>query len=165
ILDGLGLADPHESRFAAIDAGKLARDREVILVGVADMNGLLRHLLAKLGDRATALVVAPESEAEVFDELGCARAASWKDRDLPIPLERWRVVDGPDAQAEAAVSILAALDGRLAPEEVSIGLCDEEVGPYLERRLGDEGVVARHAAGTPIEITRAFRLLAHLSAW
>jgi RecB family exonuclease len=165
ILDGLGLADPHESRFAAIDAGKLVRDREVILVGVADMNGLLRHLLAKLGGRATALVVAPESDADAFDDFGCARAASWKERDLAIPLERWRVVDGPDAQAEAAVSILAALDGRFAPEDVSIGLCDEEVGPYLERRLGEERVVARHAAGTPIEMTRPFRLLAHASAW
>ncbi len=165
ILDGLGLADPHESRFAAIDAGRLARDREVILVGVADVNGLLRHLLAKLGGRATALVVAPESEASSFDELGCVRTDAWKERDVEIPLERWRVVDGPDAQAEAAVSILAELGGRFAPEEVSIGLCDEEVGSYLERRLVEEGVHARHAAGTPIEATRSFRLLAHLSGW
>ena len=165
ILDGLGLADPHESRFAAIDAGTFVRDRVVILVGVADMNGLLRHLVAKLGSRATALVIAPESESEAFDELGCLRTEAWKDRDLPIPLERWRVVDGPDAQAEAAVSILAALDGRFAPGEISIGLCDEEVGPYLERRLGEERVRARHAAGTPIETTRSFRLLAHVSAW
>jgi hypothetical protein len=165
VLDGLGLADPHESRFAAIDAGKLGRARDAILVGVADMNRLLRNLVLKLADRATALVIAPESESASFDALGCLRAEAWKDRDLPLPLDRWHVVQGPDAQAERAVEILAGQGGRFAPEETSLGVCDEEVAPYLARRLAEESVLARHAAGTPIEGTRPYRLLAHLAAW
>lgn len=164
-LDALGLADPHESRFAAIDKGEVDEKHRVILVGVADMNRLLRHLVQRLGSRATALVFAPESEASTFDELGCVRTEAWKDRDLPLTTERWHVVDGPDAQAERAIEILASLDARFPPEEISIGVCDEEVAPHLERRLAEHGVVARHAAGTPIERARPHRLLAELAAW
>lgn len=161
ILGDLGLADPHESRFAAIDAGRVDQERHVVLVGVADMNHLLRRLVQVLGDRVTALVVAPEEEAAGFDDLGCVRTESWKDRDLDIPQERWRVAEGPEDQADCAIERLAGF----APEEISIGLLDEEVGPHLERRLSQAGIVARHAAGTPIELTRPHRLLADLAAW
>jgi ATP-dependent helicase/nuclease subunit B len=164
-LDALGLADPHESRFAAIEAGKIDPARRVVLVGVADINHLLRRLAERLGPRVKALVFAPESEAAAFDELGCLRTEAWKDRDLALPLDRWHVVDGPDAQAERAVSVFAALDGKFAPEEVAIGVCDEEVAPHLERRFAAEGVLAQHAAGTPVEHTRPCRLLAELAAW
>src|SRR5260221_8175082 len=165
ILAELGVADPHESRFTAIDAGDIDAKRSVILVGVADMNRLLRHLVQRLGPRVTALVLAPESEADAFDELGCLRTEAWKDRDLDLPLERWHVVAGPDAQAQRALEILASFDARFAPEDVTIGVCDEEVAPHLERRLAEAGVVARHAAGTPQPHTRPHRLLADLAAW
>ncbi|MFN0007649.1 MAG: PD-(D/E)XK nuclease family protein [Planctomycetota bacterium] len=161
ILGELGLADPHESRFAAIDAGRVDQDRQVVLVGVADMNHLLRRLVHGLGARATALVVAPEEEAESFDDLGCVRTGAWKDRDLDIPEGRWLVAQGPEDQADRALERL----GGFAPEEISIGLLDEEVGPHLERRLSQAGIVARHAAGTPVELTRPHRLLADLAAW
>jgi ATP-dependent helicase/nuclease subunit B len=165
ILDALGLADPHESRFAAIDAGRIDPDLKVVLVGVADMNRLLRRLVERLGARAMALVFAPEAEADAFDELGCLRTEAWKDRDLDLPLDRWHVVDGPDAQAERTLEILASWGGRFAPEEVAIGVADEEVAPHLERRLSEQAIVAHHAAGTPLELTRPFRLLAELAAW
>lgn len=165
ILRELGLADPHESRFEAIDAGRVDPDRKVVLVGVADMNHLLRRLVSRLGERASALMVAPEEEAAAFDELGCVRTEAWKGRDLDIPPGRWRVADGPEDQADRAIAILSDLGGRFAPEEISIGLCDEEVAPHLERRFAEERIVARHAAGTPVELTRPYRLLADLAAW
>ncbi|HEV8113719.1 MAG TPA: PD-(D/E)XK nuclease family protein [Planctomycetota bacterium] len=165
ILDGLGLADPHESRFAAIDAGEIDAERRVLLVGVADMNRLLRQLVQRLGGRVTALVLAPETEADTFDELGCLRTEAWRDRDLELPPHRWHVVDGPEAQAERAIEILDALGGRFAAEDVTIGICDEEVAPHVERRLADEGIAAHHAAGTPLAQTRPHRLLEELAAW
>jgi len=165
ILADLELDDPHESRFAAIDAGRVDPDRRVVLVGVADMNHLLRRLVERLGARATALVVAPEEEASGFDELGCVRTTAWRNRDLDLPAGRWRVAEGPDDQADTAISILAGFGARFAPEKVSIGLLDEEVAPHLERRLAQSRIVARHAAGTPIELTRPHRLLADLAVW
>jgi len=169
LLETLGQGDPHESRHGAIERGSIDLRREVVLVGVADMNRLLRQLVLRLGTRATALVFAPEAEALAFDELGCLDAALWKDRDLDLPADpwadRWHVVDGPEAQAERTVEILAALDGRLAAEEISIGVCDEEVAPHLERRLAEEGIAAHHAAGTPLERARPLRLLSELAAW
>ena len=131
ILRELGLADPHESRFAAIDAGRVDAERSVVLVGVADVNRLLRHLLARLGARATALVAAPEEEAGAFDEIGCVRTEAWRNRDLDIPPGRWRIAEGPDDQAERALAILADFGGKFSASEVSIGVCDEEVAPCL----------------------------------
>jgi RecB family exonuclease len=156
-LGAHGLLDPHEGRRAALAAGAVARDARVALVGVVDMNGLLRDALAEVTD-VVAYVFAPESAADAFDEWGCLALDAWSEREIPALEDRWRVVDKPAEQARRALVDVAAT-GRPV-EEVTIGVADEEVTPYLERRFARAGVAARAAAGLPLARTAPMRLLA-----
>ncbi|MEM7306414.1 MAG: PD-(D/E)XK nuclease family protein [Planctomycetota bacterium] len=154
------LVDPHEGRRAAIDAGRIRRDRDVVLVGVADMNHLLARTLAELDERATALVAAPAELADGFDAAGRLFPAFWSTRDVPLDVERWHVEEKPSDQADRISTLLAGWSERYAAEEITIGLADDEVAPYLERRLRAAGARMRNAAGTPLVRTRPYRVLA-----
>jgi len=164
-LARLARVDPHEGRARAIARGALARDRRVVLVGVADMTHLLARLVEALGPRVTALIGAPDALAPGFDALGRLVPAFWAARDVPLELAAWRVAEKPVDQAECVRAVLDAWHGEFTPEELVLGVGDESVVPYLERQLDDCGVGARRAAGTPLERTRPFRLLRALARY
>jgi len=159
LLEELGVLDPHEARFAAIAAGEVDARPSVVLVGVVDLQHLLRRLLERIAGNVSVLVLAPESLAAGFDAFGALRTAFWKERDVDLPVERWHVVEKPVDQADRLVDVMAAWGGRFAPEEISIGLADDEVAPFIDRRLASFGVRARFAAGTPVARTPPARLL------
>lgn len=163
LLARLGLVDPHEGRLRAIERGALDGGRRVVLVAVADMTHLLARLLEALSGRVTALVAAPAGLEGAFDGFGRLVPARWKERDVPLPLERWRVAEKPVDQAEAMRAVLEEWRGAITPDELTLGVADESVVPYLERQLGECGARARRAAGTPVELTRPFRLLRALA--
>jgi hypothetical protein len=157
--------DPHEGRLAAIEAGKVACEGRVVLVGIADMNHLLRRALERVRTRVSALVFAPEELAAGFDELGCLVSSFWLNRDVAPAEGSWRVADKPADQARAACDALAELGGSFTAEEITIGVADEEVVPYLEQRLSSFGIRARIGAGTPLLRTAPLRLLAATAAY
>ncbi len=74
VLDEVGLHDPHIGRLTAIEAGRVRQPRHVVLIGVVEMNELLRRALTLCGSAQTALVFAPEAEAQRFDSFGCLLA-------------------------------------------------------------------------------------------
>jgi RecB family exonuclease/inactivated superfamily I helicase len=164
VLAACELSDPHESRRAALEAGKLCATGEVVLVGVADMNGLLATLLERLGERATALVVAPEEHAEGFDALGRFVPAYWSAQHVPLDERTWFVEEKPADQADRVEALLGEWCEECPAEALTIGLADEEVAPYLERRLAAAGARLRVAAGTPLARTRPFKLLGAVAA-
>jgi RecB family exonuclease len=104
-------------------------------------------------------VVAPASLARGFDAWGRLSTAFWRDRNVPLASEHWHTAEKPVDQADCLARVVASWKGRFAPHELSIGLGDEQVAPYLERRLGAGGVRLTNAAGRPIEHTRPYRLL------
>ncbi|HEX5010234.1 MAG TPA: hypothetical protein VFY71_07520, partial [Planctomycetota bacterium] len=167
-LQDAGLQDPHEGRRAALAAGRLDRQRRVVLVGVAELNALVRGLLEALGERATILVAAPESLADAFDALGAVLPEAWSARDIALPPDAWLLVDRPDEQAEAVTAWIARHAAERRPEEILVGVPDVEVVPHLQRRLLEHGVRARDARGTLVGRTSPARLLevlvAHLVA-
>lgn len=165
LLESLELSDPHEGRLAAIEAGAVEPDQRVVLVGVADMNHLLARLLASILARVSVLVVAPEAEAEAFDGLGRLRSEVWSKRDVPLPIEGWKVAEKPVDQADVVNEVLANFDAHYAASEIVIGVADEEVVPYLQRRLAAAGARAMDAAGTPIGRTPPVRLLRSLARY
>ena len=163
-MEALGLVDPHEGRARALEAGRVARGTRVVLVGVLEMNLLLRRALAALDEAPRVLVLAPEDAAEGFGELGTLRTERWAEAEVELPLDRWHVVGTPDEQARLALTLVA----RAAPDhagEVTVGVPDEEVVPFLSRRFGAAGVHARSAAGTPLGLTAPVRLVAALEAF
>jgi ATP-dependent helicase/nuclease subunit B len=149
------------ARIAALRSGAVACPSEVWLIGVAEMPRVVRDMLALLpASRVHAVVHAPLQLAAAFDALGAVEPAWWAAAPVPLRDDQLRVVDGPAAQATAAVAAIAALDGRRAADDIVIGVADGEVVPWLEERLAEAGVPSRYAAGTPLTSTAPFRLLA-----
>ena len=167
-LQRLGLQDPHEGRRAALEAGRIDPARRVVLLGVVELNALVRGLLARLGGRATVLVVAPQERAGAFDELGAVRPEAWAACDIELPEGAWTLADRPADQAAAAAAWIAVHAAGRRADQVIVGVPDTEVVPHLQQRLLERGVVARDARGTPLARTSPVRLLeavaSHLQA-
>ncbi|MDP2498252.1 MAG: PD-(D/E)XK nuclease family protein [Candidatus Palauibacterales bacterium] len=162
-LADLGVADRHEARRRALDEGRLAADGPVWLVGVVELPGVTREMLRRLDAPVRPLIHAPADLAGGFDELGAVRPDPWVERELVLP--ELTVCGRPPEQADAALSALAG-DGRpLAPDEVTVGVPNDEVAPHLAERLGELGVPHRDAAGTPLPETAPYRLLEATAAY
>ncbi|MBW2313587.1 MAG: PD-(D/E)XK nuclease family protein [Deltaproteobacteria bacterium] len=160
LLDGAGFVDPHVGRLAAIRAERVRDVGAVVLVGVSEMNELLRRALALCDDRVTSLVFAPDELADSFDAWGGLLPEAWSRWHTSLDAEsQWFVVDGPADQADRVARVIAGFGGRYAAEDITLGVADREVAPYLQGTLGALGVTARDAAGTPMGRTRPARLL------
>jgi ATP-dependent helicase/nuclease subunit B len=159
LLGRHGLADREGERVAALRRGGVRSDRDVWLVGVAEVPDLIRQLLRPLGTRLRVLVHAPSELADRFDEIGCVRAELWRNAQIDIPDEALVVRTSPADQADELVGFIAELGGRYAAEEITVAAPAEEIVPILENRLGEAGVPVRYAAGLPIERSGAYRLL------
>jgi len=164
-----------------IDGGRRVHDADLWLVGLAEMPGILRRILERpLRDgRLQVMVHAPPELSEGFDELGCVRPEFWADRSSRIPAGAIRMEGGPRDQAARVVKELQKVvraasgdggedadgadarggDRGPAPEDVSIGVPDPEVIPFLADALGEVGVATRDPAGRPLDRTLPFRLL------
>jgi hypothetical protein len=160
LLEDAGFIDPHLGRLQAIRAKATRAVREVVLIGVSEMNALLRGALDLCEAPVTALVFAPAERAESFDPHGALIPEAWQPWETSLDAEaQWHVVDGPAEQARCAAGVIASWGGQYAAEQISIGLADREVAPYLRAVMGECGVTARDAAGTPMERTRPAVLL------
>ncbi len=159
-LDQAGLHDPHLGRLAAIEAQAVCAPRQVVLIGVVEMNELLRRSLELCSSKQVALIFAPEVHAASFDELGCLVPTTWCSYETSLAIKQWRVVDRPVDQAHEAARIIASWGGKYRAEQVTVGLADAQVSPYLKNRLAEVEVRGRDAAGVSIARTPAVKLLA-----
>lgn len=159
-----GLVDPHDARLEALASKTLhpkwfSTGNRVVLIGVAQLSHLLRGSLECIEGGVTALVAAPESEAEGFDDMGTLRPGFWGNREIPLSDASWLVGEGPAEQARCVAGVLAGWNDRFGPEQITLGIPDEEVVPYLERRLSGHGLVLRHGTGTELKNTPVYRFL------
>lgn len=160
VLDGLELWDIQTARLEAIKRRECRIEGRILLVGVVDLNRSQRQMLDQVADRVTALVFAPRSFADRFDDHGCVVAEKWQGVTLGVTLDQIEIADGPGEQADAVVRTLHGWNGRFAADEITIGVPDPKLVPYLRQRLDEAGVPARHGAGTPIERSGPYQLLA-----
>jgi hypothetical protein len=107
-----------------------------------------------------ALIHAPESLADRFDELGGVLVDAWAEAPVEIDERQVRVVHRPVDQAMEVLRSIDELDGRLPAEQITVGVCDEQVVSYLEQQLPASAIPVRYAAGVPVGRTEPFRLLA-----
>ena len=159
MLSAAELSDPHLARMGALVAGEPAPVKHVVLLGVVEMNQLLRRALRITRARIDALVIAPEEERAGFDDLGALRPEVWVGRDTSLCAESWSTVDRPADQAEEVAARLHAWNGEFSADQVTIGVCDPELTPFLQRKLADCGAAGRDAAGTPLAGTGPYDLL------
>lgn len=164
-LDSLQLWDVQTARLVAIKERECQIDRDVVVLGAVDMPQTLRQMLGQIAERVTVLVHAPEGWADRFDDDGCLVPDVWPAVRIPLDADRVHVVDGPTEVADMAARSLAALDGRYRADEITIGLADEKVTPYVSRQLQECGIAARPAVGKSSSETAPYRLLSAIEAY
>ena len=162
-LDLVRLSDPHDARRDAVKSKQVDQEVAIVLVGVTDVNGLLRATLDQLPGAVTALVCAPSELSDHFDGLGCVERERWPGFHVPMEKACWRVAQNPAGQAHEAVGALEELGGQLSPSEISLGIPDVNVVPFLERQLSAHGVKTRRAAGVSVASSSVVTLLRRVS--
>ncbi|MFN9719923.1 MAG: PD-(D/E)XK nuclease family protein [Planctomycetota bacterium] len=162
-MDSLSLWDQQAARLIAVQQNECHTDCEILLIGTVDMNRTIRQMLAQVADHVVALVHAPESEADAFDEFGCVNPDRWESRVLDLPLHLTRITGSPVEQAHTAMRELAALDGRFRADDITIGVADENMLPALMQSLADAGVAGQWPIGMVMSESRPYRMLEALA--
>jgi ATP-dependent helicase/nuclease subunit B len=158
-LAELGACDKFAARQAAIEAHAIRFDKNIILLGMVDLNTVVKSMLTHVADCVTAFVIAPESHADSFDAFGTLDAAAWKSKPTPLLDSHLLFADGPEDQAETAAQWLADLDGEFAVEDVVIGIPDPKLVPCVRRRLQRAGVETRWLESRTIADSAPYRFL------
>ena len=159
MLDDAGLWDRQTARLVAIDRQECATDCDIILVGTVDIPETTRRMLRQVADRVTALIIAPEELADLFDEFGALRADAWQYQEIPVTDSQVRIVNQYGEQADAVVDRLVEFDGHYRADEITIGAPDESFIPRIRRQLQRAGVRGRPAVDKTVATTAPFRLL------
>ncbi|HEX4000145.1 MAG TPA: PD-(D/E)XK nuclease family protein [Pirellulales bacterium] len=162
-LDALELWDEQTARRVAIEKHECSIEGRIVLVGVVDLNRSQRQMLEQVADRVTTLVFAPRDHAARFDEYGCVVAERWQGVAMGLNLEQIEIANGPGDQADAVVRTLHGWNRRFAADEITIGVPDPSLVPYLRQRLDEAGLPARHGAGMPIERSGPYQLLGEVA--
>ncbi len=123
------------------------------------MNVAMRRMLDQVADRVTALIHAPMSLADRFDEHGCLIPDAWQDARIDMKSEQMRVVQGPAEQADAVIKTIAGYNGRYRADQIVVGVLDEQLVPHLMRRLQQAHLPARWVVGKTLRETAPYRLL------
>ncbi|MFY9253698.1 MAG: PD-(D/E)XK nuclease family protein [Fuerstiella sp.] len=158
-MDNLELWDRQASRLIAVQNKECVADFDILLIGTVDISKVVRQMLDQVADKVTAIVHAPESEADSFDEHGCLIPDAWTERRLDISVENSRIANNPDEQAELVVHEIASHDGAIRPDDVTIGIADDTLVPTVLQKLADAGVSGRWPVDMQLKNTRPWRLL------
>jgi hypothetical protein len=167
-LRSLGLTNRHTQRLDAITHNRCVCEAptHIVLIATPDLNDTAAAMLRMVGDRVTALVMASESHADGFDDLGIFKKDYWKEQPVELLPEQLRFVGRSTDQAGAVVDVIAETQkttDNLSADQVTVGLGDERFAGPVRRRLGLAGIPCRAAAGTPVAQSRPALLLRALS--
>ena len=158
-LDSLRLWDKQTARLFAIEHQECRTEADIVLVGTVDMNRALRKMIDQVAERITSLVFAPEGLSDWFDEHGCVIPDRWRDHTVDVNENQIVMAEAPGHQADAVIRTLAAFDGRHSIEDITIGVPDERLVPYVLRRLNECGINARYGVGDLLCQSSPARLL------
>jgi RecB family exonuclease len=147
ILEKSKISARHDLRLHALSSD-LVYDKDLILIAAVDIPKVIRQFIGKAAANVTALVWAPESEKDRFDDLGCVIPECWQDVIIPL-INEIEVVNTPLDQANRVVERAKAIaeTGSTIEEVLAVALGDEAMGPTIERLLELCNVTARRSAG------------------
>ncbi|HWC88846.1 MAG TPA: hypothetical protein VG433_04305, partial [Pirellulales bacterium] len=161
VLDDLELWDLQTARLVAIEnkEKEIHTDCDIYMVGAVDLDQAQRAMLEAVADRVTAVIFAPEADADRFDAHGCLLPSAWVGQPISLAAGQVVVAQQPADQADAVVAALAAWQGRYAAEDITIGVADPSLVPDIQQRLEEYELKARYGAGEPLNRTGPYRLL------
>lgn len=154
-----GVEDRAWARLTALREGTCRAEMTIVLVGVVEMSGCLRGMVAQLTSEVHALIHADAEEAVGYDALGLAVTEYWQEAAIEIDDRIIRLADTAVDQAEAVVDVLADLPSETSVESISVGIPDPQVLPYLEQRLELTGLPTHEATGRTLRLAAPARLL------
>ena len=138
-------------------------DKRIVLLGTADLNRsvseMLRQVTQQAPDQVTALIAAPESLADRFNEFGSLITEEWLNVPIRLKDSQIQIVDQAADQAFAAAHYITSLEEEYSVDEITIGVPDPVVVPQIERSLNAIGVKHRHLAGRPLAETGPVRMM------
>ena len=158
-MDTLQLWDRQTARLIAVEQNECTTQHDIVLIGTVDMNGIVKKMLSQVADRSTAVVYAPESLADSFDDWGCLIPKQWETRSIDVPHDCTVVADDPQDQADAVVRHLAALNGERRADEIAIAVADDGLVPVIRQSLARAGISGRWPVGAMVRTSRPWRLL------
>ncbi len=170
VLQAQGLSDLQMARLQAAEQGDCSLEGELYLLAVTDLTRMLRLMLEPMTQQVRALVHAPESEAEAFDDWGAVNVKAWLDRPIEVQPGQIHWVDRPGDQAAKVLQLLQNLrreqPGVLSSvDQVTIGLGDANLTTQVKRSLEWAGIAARPATGQSMAQSRPVLFLRSLAAY
>jgi ATP-dependent helicase/nuclease subunit B len=164
-LDDLQLWDKPTARLFASEHNECKTAKNIVLVGTVDMNVATRRMLDQVADRVTVLTHAPESLKSRFDSLGCLKPDQWMNEIIDVRREHIHQADGPIDQAAVLSGAIAQLDGKYRADEISIGICDENIVEHIQSHLGELETPTRWLIRGLVRDTLPCRLLSLLAEY
>ncbi|MEE2826217.1 MAG: PD-(D/E)XK nuclease family protein [Planctomycetota bacterium] len=159
LLDEVDLWDQQTARTVAIERRECRTERQVVMLGTADLNRCVREMLAQLEVPPKILVAAPSTWSDRFGPYGGLLTDRWLDCPIDIPDSRIRIVDQPEDQAFAVGQYLSQLEERFSPDQITVGVPDQAVIPQIERTFNVLKIRHRNLRGKPLSQAGPVRLL------
>ena len=163
-LRAAGKLHRSDAREAALQNGAdgLQRGQTVFLVAAVDLPTLAADMLrvAAPHSHIAALIFAPESNAEGFDDLGRLTPNYWPARTPKIDEAQLRIVGAPREQAYAALEACRRLTD-LPNDQITVALGDPALGASVERTLtagqrpARREITSRLASTGPVTLLQA----------
>jgi inactivated superfamily I helicase len=164
ILEEQELSDIHSERRRALSAYTSHFRGELLLVGCIDLPQIVRDFISQFATAATTFIFAPTSKSQGFDEFGCIKHTFWHSDLIPISEAQLHIAQSPSGQADA---LLIALSQSKAPaaDELSIGLGDESLLPFVTERLEKLEYRSHFSSGQPFSNSSLYKLLITIEAY
>lgn len=164
-LSAKGLYDKQRCYLQAIEQSACHYDRPIVLLNTFDLLPVIQSMLRSSGGDITALVHAPQSHQQGFDDLGVLISSYWKNKHLHLDNKWILPVDSQTAQARAVAGNLEnfPLGKTQNWEAVTVAMADEQGSSALQRELDFSDIPSRYAGGTSLGRTRPVLFLQALA--
>jgi hypothetical protein len=168
ILDEAELWDRQTARSFAIQHDQCRTTRQIYLIGTVDINQSLRRMIAQIAARPEtppikAYILADKTLADHFDEFGCLNSERWQEAQIEIDNQQVVVADQPLDQASTVTNYLHRLESKYRADQITIALPQQELEPFLHRKMSQHGLSVRFARGTPLSRSGPYRLLSSVA--
>lgn len=164
-LKAANRSDHSEERAKAVADGRCGTPRVTVLIGTSDLSSELRKILRSIQGRLIAIVAAPESQSNRFDEFGSVISERWKEYRLEMSGEPFISAGDMMDQSAAVAAKVRAFGAEHTAEQVTVGVTDESHVAPIEMDLKGCGVHTFRNLGWPVSETSIGRLLQMLSAF
>ncbi len=164
-LEAAQRCDPNGAAIEKIAQRECRALRPIVLVGATDLSEMVKAMLSQVDTPVTALIAAPPSLADHFDEIGCLLPERWKDHKLPIRDEQLIATGPVDDQSQAVVESLADFGSRHSVDAITIGVSDRSQTEPIENQCRLLRVPTYRHVGWTVAETSVGRLLDLLATY